>query len=82
MADKLVTVAQFTNYIEAELAKQLLEDYGIKVIMTGQYASIVYPIPAVGPQLQVLQSQAEQAREILESHRKSVDAAPDDTQEQ
>lgn len=82
MADKLVTIAQFANYIEAEMAKQLLEDYGIKVIMTGQYTSIVYPILAVGPKLQVLQSQAEEAREILESHRKSVDEAPDETQEQ
>jgi hypothetical protein len=82
MTDKLVTIAQFANYIEAEMAKQLLEDYGIKAIMSGQYTSIVYPILAVGPKLQVLQSQAEQAKEILESHRKSVDAAPNDTQEQ
>ena len=69
--DKLVTIASFADYIEAEMAQQLLADYGIKAIVTGQNASNVYPIPAVeGPELQVLQSQAEQARQILESHKK------------
>ena len=83
MADKLVTIAQFTNYIEAELARQLLADYGIEAVATGENASNIYSIPAVeGPELQVLESQAQQAREILESQKKSVDAAPDDAQEQ
>ncbi|MFB0525579.1 MAG: putative signal transducing protein [Phycisphaerae bacterium] len=83
MADKLVTIAQFTNYIEAELARQLLADYGIEAVATGQNASNIYSIPAVeGPELQVRQSQAQQAHEILELHKKSVDAAPDDAQEQ
>ncbi|MHC4462021.1 MAG: putative signal transducing protein [Planctomycetota bacterium] len=83
MAEKLVTIAQFTNYIEAEMAKQLLADYGIEAVATGENASNMYSIPAVeGPELQVLESQAQQALEILESHKKSVDAAPDDAQEQ
>ncbi len=71
MADKLVTIAQFANYIEAEMAKQLLADYGIEAVATGENASNMYPIPAVeGPELQVLQSQAEKAREILQSQKK------------
>jgi hypothetical protein len=83
VAEKLVTIAQFTNYIEAEMAKQLLADYGIEAVATGENASNMYSIPAVeGPELQVLESQAQQALEILESHKKSVDAAPDDAQEQ
>jgi len=83
VADKLVTIAQFTNYIEAELARQLLADYGIEAVATGENASNIYSIPAVeGPELQVLENQAQQAREILELHKKSVDAAPDDAQEQ
>jgi len=83
MADKLVTIAQFANYIEAEMAKQLLGDYGIKAIATGENASNIYSIPAVArPEIQVLQSQAEKAKEILESHRTSGDKTPDDTQEQ
>lgn len=69
MADKLVTIAQYSNYIEAEMARQLLADYGIEAIATGENASNIYSIPAVeGPELQVLESQAQQAREILESH--------------
>jgi type II secretory pathway component GspD/PulD (secretin) len=83
MADKLVTIAQFTNYIEAEMAKQLLADYDIKAVVAGENAANIYLIPAIaGSEIQVLQSQAEKAREILESHRKSVDEAPDETQEQ
>ncbi len=71
MEDKLVTIASFTDYIEAEMARQLLADYGIKAVATGQNASNIYPIPAVeGPELQVLESQAGQARQILESHKK------------
>jgi len=71
MADKLVTIAQFADYIEAEMAKQLLADYGIEAVATGENASNIYSIPAVeGPELQVLESQAQQALEILESHKK------------
>ena len=82
MADKLVTIAQFTNYIEAEMAKQLLADYGIEAVATGENASNMFSMPAVeGPELQVLESHAQRAREILESQKKSVDAAPDDAQE-
>ena len=71
MADKLVTVAQFANYIEAELARQLLADYGIEAVAIGENASNTYSLPAVeGPELQVLESQAQKAREILESQEK------------
>ncbi len=70
MDDKLVTIAQFTNYIEAEMARQLLADYGIKAVATGENASNMYSLPAVeGPELQVPESQARQAREILESQK-------------
>ena len=69
MADKLVTIGQFSNYIEAEMAKQLLADYGIKAVVTGDNAANIYMIPAVeGPELQVLESQAKRAQEILESN--------------
>jgi len=71
MAEKLVTIAQFTNYIEAEMAKQLLADYGIGSFATGENASNIYSIPAVeGPELQVPESQAQQALEILESQER------------
>ena len=74
MPDKLVTIAQFTNYIEAEMAKQLLADYGIKSVATGENAANVYSIPAIeGPELQVLESQAKEALKILESNKKQED---------
>ena len=70
MDDKLVTIAQFPSYIEAEMAKQLLADYGIEAVATGENASDMFSLPAVeGPELQVLESQAQQAREILESQK-------------
>ena len=71
MADRLVTIARFTNYIEAELAKQLLADYGIEALAAGQNASNIYSIPAIeSPELQVLESKAQKALEILASHKK------------
>jgi len=68
MADKLVTIAQFPSYIDAEMAKQLLDDFGIKSVLTGQNVANVYSVPAFGlASLQVFESQAKQAQEILES---------------
>ena len=70
MDDKLVTIAQFPSYIEAEMARQLLADYGIKAVATGENASDMFSLPAVeGPELQVPESQAQQAQEILESQQ-------------
>ena len=70
MADKLVTIARFTNYIEAEMARQLLADFGIKSVVTGQNAANVYSgVPALANvDLQTFESQAQKAREILEPH--------------
>lgn len=84
MADKLVTIAQFTDYIEAEMAKQLLDDFGIKSVVTGENVASVYSgVPAaINIQLQTLESQAGRALEILQSESKPVDAQPDDEQEQ
>ena len=68
MADKLVTIAQFADSSEASLAQQLLADYGIKVVLTGQHAANLNILPSMAvTDLQVLESQAEQARQILES---------------
>ena len=71
MDDKLVTIAQFPSYIEAEMAKQLLADHGIEAVATGENAANVYSLPAVASsELQVPESKAQQAREILESQNK------------
>ena len=74
MADKLVTIAQFANYIEAEMAKQLLADYGIEAVAAGENAANIYSVPAIAEiDLQVLDSQAQQAQEILESQKRRSD---------
>jgi len=67
--EKLVTVTTFGDYIEAELAKQTLEDFGVKSVITGGSGAMAYgPVPALMDlQLQVFESQAQRAREILES---------------
>lgn len=69
--EKLITIAQFANYMEAEMAKQLLADYGIDAIVTGENASVLYPVAGTEePELQVLESQADEARQVLESQKK------------
>jgi hypothetical protein len=72
MSEKLVTVARFPDSAQASLAKQLLADFGIESVLAGQHASNVYSgVPAIADvELQTLESQAEEARQILESHEK------------
>jgi len=84
MADKLVTIAQFADYIQADLARQFLADFGIRAVVTGQNAANIYSgLPAIAAAtLQVMESQAAEALKILESDKKSVDETHDDKQEQ
>lgn len=69
MADKLVTIARFNDSGEAEMAKQLLEDFGIRSIISGQNAANVYSgISALAEvTLQTFESKAKEALSILES---------------
>jgi hypothetical protein len=69
MAEKLVTIAQFPDYSEADLAKHLLDDFGIKSVVIGEKFGLPYPVPSEA-KLQVFESQAKRAREILESNEK------------
>jgi len=75
MSEKLVIVARYTDYLEADLARQMLEDEGIKVFALGQNVGNVYSgVPAVVDiQLQTPESQAEEAKEILEDARHEAD---------
>ena len=72
MADKLITIAQFPSYIEAEMAQQLLADNGIKAVVTGENASNIYSgMPALGGycKLEVFENQTQQAQQILDSNK-------------
>jgi len=66
MADKLVTIAKYTDYSEADLARQLLDDFGIKSVVIGEKSGLPYPVPSLA-KLQVFEGQAKRAKEILES---------------
>jgi len=67
MTEKLTTVARYTDHVKADLARQLLEDEGIKAFVMGQNAGIAWGVPpAGGIELQTPESQARQAQEILE----------------
>jgi len=72
--EKLVTVARYDDYMAADLDRQLLEDEGIKAVVTGQNVGNVYSgVPAViDIELQTLESQAEEARQVLEDVRQQA----------
>jgi len=77
MDEKLVTVAQFADYIEANLARQILEDAGIKVLISDENSSTLFPPGISSVELQVFENQARQAAEILAS-AESPDEQDDD----
>jgi hypothetical protein len=70
MDDKIVTIAEFQNDLEAQMAKSTLQSEGINAIIVGE--SIKDLLPADGMlnvQLQVFARDAEQARTILHSQK-------------
>ena len=74
MSEKFVTVAQFSNYIDADLARQSLEGEGVKVVMTGENVASVYTgLPGISDvRLQTPESQAALAKEILDAWREQA----------
>ena len=70
MAERLVTIAEFPDYFRAELAKQILDDSGIRSAVMGENAANVYSIAALGRvYLQVFEGDEQKALEILQSHK-------------
>jgi len=64
MADDVVTIAEFNEPLEAEMARLRLQSAGIEVFLSGENARIMEP--GLGPlQLQVAGEDAEDARAIL-----------------
>jgi hypothetical protein len=87
MDDKLVTVAQYTNPAEASLAKQVLADFVIESVLTGENFSVMYPVPSLAKvELQVLDTQAQKAQEVLQADKESAHfqpgSGPDEQKEQ
>ena len=71
MTEKLVTIDKFSDYILADMAKQLLEDFDIKAIVMGANTANIYSgMPTLASiELQTFESQAAKAREILKSQK-------------
>ena len=84
MNQKLVTVARFTDYLEADLAKQGLEDEGIKAFVMGQNVGNVYVGLAgmVDIELQTPEDEADKARAILEARAEEKRAAGNEATEE
>ncbi|AQT68980.1 hypothetical protein STSP2_02158 [Anaerohalosphaera lusitana] len=73
-SDKLITIAEYENNLDARLAMMWLESNGVKATVTGETLSVV--VPEIGwrrIELQVLESDAEEARKLLEEHEKQRD---------
>ncbi|MGD0572632.1 MAG: DUF2007 domain-containing protein [Sedimentisphaerales bacterium] len=67
MADKLVTIAEYMDSMQAEMAKQVLEDFDIKAVVIGENAANICLAPTViTAKLQVLEKDADEAKQILE----------------
>ena len=82
MNEKLVTVARFSEYMNAELARLLLEGEGITAFVMGQNVASVCGVPAaVDIELQTPESQAQEAREILEASRPQGETSEQETEE-
>lgn len=74
MPDRLVTIAHYQNYIDAEMARQQLADHEIKSVVVGANSAILISTPAIGTaELQVFESQSLVAKAILESQEESED---------
>jgi len=65
--DKLVKIAVFDDSMQADLAKQTLEDHQIKAVLLGDNAANIYPIPILAVELHVPENDAEKAVQILQS---------------
>jgi hypothetical protein len=67
MADKLITIAEYMDSMQAEMAKQVLDDFEIKAVVIGENAANTCLAPTViTAKLQVLEKDADEARQILE----------------
>jgi len=68
MTEGLVTIARFTNVIDAEIARTKLESEGIQGFIADEFTSRVYP-GAIDVRLLVHEEDAERAVEILQGNR-------------
>ena len=74
MADKLVTIAEYMDSIQAEMARQVLEDFDIKAVVIDQNSVNICLAPTVmTAKLQVFESNADEAKQILEEQEQNYE---------
>jgi hypothetical protein len=72
MANKLVTIAEYFDSMQAELAKQILEDFDIKAIVIDEGVANVSLLPTiVTAKVQVFEKDALEAKQILEEQQEA-----------
>ena len=71
MAGELVTIAEYMNSIQAEMAKQVLEDFDIRAIVVGPNAGDGRIGFFETVKLQVKQNDADEAKQILEEQEQN-----------
>jgi hypothetical protein len=70
MADKLVTIAEYMDSMQAEFARQVLEDFEIRAVVVGGNFADLNMMPTMPlVKLQVPESKAEEAKQILEEQQ-------------
>ena len=66
MSDKIITIAKYDNYFDANMAKQTLEENGIRAFSGGENTANVYSVTGLAQaSLQVFEKDAQKALEIL-----------------
>lgn len=64
---KLVTIAEYDNSMDAELAKMTLENEGIETVIMGEpIGSSLYPVFDPYVKVQVFEDDADRAKQLLE----------------
>ena len=80
MNDRLVTIAEFQNEIEAQMAKAALQADGIDAIIVGGAVKDLLPVDGMlNVELQVFASDAQKARAVLDSQQNQPDRQENDS---
>ena len=74
MDDKLITIAEYHEHLEAQMLKDYLEAEGIKAVIIGEKIHGLYPLSGMqNVQVQVFQNDVEKATKILDEYEASQD---------
>jgi hypothetical protein len=68
MDDKPITIAEFDTVFEAELARVRLDEAGINAsVLGGDLVAMMVPLQHVKVELQVLETNVDRAKEVIET---------------